>query len=559
MKIIITSILIISCSIASSAATAVKLKMPVIFSDNMVLQRNIPCNIWGWGKSGSQVTVNFNEQKKVTIVKANGGWSLKLDSMKAQADGKKMTIKTKNSILVFKNVVVGDVWICGGQSNMGVTIGRMKKVAPKLWDKDIKNTDLPNLRYMSVREIYSPFKEKRDIRIQQKWIPLNKDIELLRLRPSAIGFIFARRLHIELKIPIGFIRSNIGGSGAEAWMSMKTLRSVKSGNIILNDWARMQKEYNTGESKKYINAQYAKAQAKGNKRNMRRWKNKSPKEPVKSRQHPNAGFNAMIAPITKYSIKGIIWDQGEHNAARAWQYRTLLPLLIADWREYWKQGNSDVAAQLPFYQVQIQDWKRTLDRTKKMPSTGNDVAEIRDAQRHVADITANCEIVCTIDHLEGGNTHPLLKNIPGERLAAVALHKTYKKDIQWRGPTYKSAKIEGDKIRISFNGVGKGLMIGKRQGSHDKGTPASGELDYFAIAGDNNQFVWAKAKIDGKTVLVWNSKVKSPKYVRYAWEANPKGCNLYNQEGWPATPFRTDSLPYKTYKNENVYKKIIWH
>jgi sialate O-acetylesterase len=266
----------------------------------------------------------------------------------------------------------------------------------------------------------------------------------------------------------------------------------------------------------------------------------------------------MIAPLTPMTIKGFIWDQGEGNVSRAWQYRELLPLLISNWRTYWKKGNGESAAKLPFYIVQIQDWHKEIDRKVISPSLGNADAEIRDAQRYVADQVENVAIVTTIDHHEGGNTHPMLKNIPGERLAAVALAKTYGKEVVWRGPTFKEKKIEGDKVRILFDGVGKGLMVAKREGASIFGKPVDLPLDYFAIAGADHVYYWANAKIEGETVLVWSDKVKSPVDVRYAWECNPTEANLYNQDGWPATPFRTDDLPYSTFGKEEPLSKTAF-
>jgi sialate O-acetylesterase len=480
--------------------------------------------------------------------------------MKAQAAGKELSISGQGKDNTFKNVVVGDVWICGGQSNMGVGVERVKEASPELWQQVVETTDYPNIRYMCIAEVTSPFAENPDVQVQATWTPLDKTVDLSKLRPSGVGFFFARMLHRELNVPIGFIRSNIGGSGIETWMSMDALRSIETGRRIVENCAEVQKNYSKEKLQKYMDEEYAKAEAKGDKKQMERLKNPSalPKEPVKSRQHPNTGFNGMIAPLTKITVKGFIWDQGEGNAGRAWQYRELLPLLISDWRKYWKQGNGEAAASLPFYIVQIQDWGREIDRSKVAPSQGSANAEIRDAQRFVADTTDNCAIAVTIDHHEKGNTHPMLKNIPGERLAAIALAKTYGKEIVWRGPTFKEKKVEGDKIRIIFDGVGKGLMSGKREGSNVKATPVNQPLDYFAVAGDDNVYVWANAKVDADSVIVWSEKVKNPKNVRYAWEANPEGCNLYNKDGWPATPFRTDDLPYETKGKEEPLNKSVF-
>jgi len=538
-----------------------KLSMPTLFADHMLLQRDIPCHIWGWGRPGTAVSVAFNGQNQQTTVAADGNWSLKLDAMDALSTGSELVVKDDRSELSFSNVVVGDIWICSGQSNMGVGVDRLKGVAPELWEDIVETTDYPNVRYMNVKEVKSPFEENRDISVQVDWTALTKDVDLSRLRPSGIGFIFATRLHRELDIPVAFIQSAIGSSAIETWTSREALMSSEEGKLIIDTWAKVQNNYSDERLKEYVDAEIREAQARGDDKQASKMKDPRhwPKEPIASRLHPCSAFNGMIAPLTKMSIKGVIWDQGEANTNRAWQYRELLPLMISDWRKHWEQGNGSAAKTLPFYQVQIQDWRQPLDRSQRPPSSGDACAEIRDAQRYAAEITENCEIVCTIDHREGGDTHPLLKNIPGERLAAVALARTYGKQIQWRGPSFKSAEVKDGQIQITFDGLGKGLMVGERSGHMVQGTAVDQALDYFAIAGADMKYVWAHARIDGDQVLVWNDAIKDPRYVRYAWEANPKGCNLYNKDGWPATPFRTDELPYKTRDKNKPLEESDWY
>ncbi len=543
LKLMIAWVVVACCTLKGESA---ELRLPGIFTNDMVLQRGLPIHLWGWSAAGSSVTAEFQGSSVGAQSDATGSWSLYLPAHQANGKGASLKISDGTSRIELHNVVVGDVWICGGQSNMGVGVERMKTVAPDVWAEIVATSDYPNLRYFAVREQLSPFEEKTDIAGSGSWTPLSKDTDLSRLRPSGIGFFFARKIHRATNVPIGFIRSNIGGSGAECWMSMTTLRSCADGELIVDVWKQTQSNYSEEKVQAWIDDTIKKAEVKGDTNTVKRYRNPAarPKEPVKSRHHPNNGFNGMIAPITGMTIKGIIWDQGEYNSGRAWQYRELLPLVISDWRKYWAKGNGDAAEKLPFYQVQIQDWGRPTLRNTAAPATQAFGAEIRDAQRYVADSVEHCEIAVTIDHHEGGDTHPLLKNIPGERLGAIALKHDYHHDIQWRGPTFREMKIEGNKIRLSFEGTGKGLMVGRRSGGNVAAVEVDEPLAFFAIAGDDNQYLWADAVIEGNEVIVSNKSISQPKNVRYAWEGNPEGCNLYNRDGWPATPFRTDALPY---------------
>jgi sialate O-acetylesterase len=237
------------------------------------------------------------------------------------------------------------------------------------------------------------------------------------------------------------------------------------------------------------------------------------------RWKPMGLYNAMIAPLLNYCIKGVIWYQGESNAGRPIEYRTLFPALIHDWRNTWKIGD------FPFLFVQLPNFMES----KNHPSESN-WALLREAQLKTLSVP-NTAMAVAIDIGEWNDVHPLNKKDVGKRLALAALKVAYNENVVYSGPIYKSVKIDGKKIEFTFTNVGSGLIA--------KG---SGELKGFAIAGADRQFVWAQAKIDGDIILVWSDQIKHPVAVRYAWADNPEGANLYNMEGLPASPFRTDEL-----------------
>jgi len=333
---------------------------------------------------------------------------------------------------------------------------------------------------------------------------------------SAVGYFFGRRLHNELKVPIGLIMCEWGGTAAEAWTGMDALKREPAFRQMLAGWDAHIKavtpEAKAAYEKAY--AAYRKARADG-KRASR------PKKPKGlSVNRPAALYNFMVHPLMPYGLKGVIWYQGEDNAwndARALQYRKLLPTLIACWRDGWGQGD------FPFLIVQLANYMAV----KPQPSDSS-WALCREAQAMTAKNVPNCGLAVAIDCGEAKNIHPKNKQDVGTRLALTALARVYGRDVVYSGPVYLAMKVQGATVRISFKHIGGGIII-------KGGEPLKG----FAVAGADKKFVWADAKIDGDAVVLSAKDVPKPVAVRYAWANNPV-CNLYNKDGLPAVPFRTD-------------------
>jgi len=319
---------------------------------------------------------------------------------------------------------------------------------------------------------------------------------------------------------VGLIHSSWGGTPAESWTSMAGLQSDPMYKHILERWEK-------------VLANYPQAKADFDKK-LDQWKEVAKKAKAEGEKPPDkprkpwgpghpwtpAGlYNAMVSPLVPYAIQGVIWYQGESNADRAWQYRKLFPLMIEDWRASWGQGP------FPFLFVQLANWQ------ERQPEPGeSDWAELREAQLMTLDLP-NTGMAVTIDIGEAEDIHPKNKQEVGRRLALNALANTYGKEVVYSGPIYKSMKQKGNKIVLSFSHTDHGLEA-----------RGGGPLKGFAIAGEDRQFVWANAEIDGTKVVVWSDELAEPVAVRYAWAINPE-CNLYNGAGLPASPFRTDDWP----------------
>jgi sialate O-acetylesterase len=298
---------------------------------------------------------------------------------------------------------------------------------------------------------------------------------------SAVGYHFGRELQKELKIPIGLIESCLGGTTAERWISRKSMEA-------------------------------------------------DPELRDSTEQLKHDLYNGMIAPLTRFPIRGVIWYQGESNSPRSWKYRRLLPSLIRCWRDAWELGD------IPFLVVQLPGFGELT----KNPAD-SDWAEMRESQLFVSQTVPNVELTVTIDLGDEKDVHPRRKREVGERLALAALARSYGRDVAFRGPTYAHAKVSDGKIIVRFTNVGKGLQARDAQGAE----LAKGELTGFAISGEDNKFHSANARIEGETVVVWSDEVSHPVAVRFGWAKNPL-VNLWNQDGLPASPFRTDQLPLTT-------------
>ena len=499
-------------------ANATKFSVNPLFGNEMVLQRGMRVPVWGKGIPGEIIAVKINNKKYTAAVDKNGKWMIHTLPLPVGAPYT-MMISGKSKVITLKDILSGDVWICSGQSNMAWPVIRAKDAK-----KEIAAANYPNIRLFSVRRTVSG---KPLDTVRGKWV---KCSPATVGRFSAVGYFFGRELYKSLKnIPIGLIHSSWGGTPAEAWTRHDYLEGNPMFKAILErhekrlkDYPEKLKKYKTdlADYKKKI-AEIRKSKVKPKKRIRR------PRYPY-SQNHPHRPsglYNAMINPLIPYGIKGVIWYQGEQNASRAYQYRSLLPAMINSWRKAWNQGD------FPFLIVELANYTRA--QNKPVNSTW---AELREAQNMTASKLPACAVASAIDIGEARNIHPQNKQDVGKRLQLAALKTAYSKDIVASGPTYKSCEVKGDKIIVKMTNAGSGLVA--------KG----GALKRFAIAGKDKKFVWANAVIKGSSIIVSSPKIKNPVAVRYAWSNNPEGCNLYNKEGLPAVPFRTDSWPGITYK-----------
>jgi sialate O-acetylesterase len=496
---------------ASSALADVR--MPAIFGSQMVLQRDMAVPVWGWADAGEEVTVTFQSQTKSTKADSDGKWSVKLDALTVGLPAS-LVVKGKNQ-LTFDDVLVGDVWVCSGQSNMEWSI----KVG---LDPDLESLASKNnkLRLFHLQKAAST-KPKTDC--IGKWAVSGpgtvNDF-------SAVAYFFGRQLQETTDVPIGLINTSWGGTRAEAWTSAEGMASRGEFKPIIESWEKVEADYSKNK------AAYEQA--------MEKWKKESkeatsagkkpaaqpaaPMDPETTPHRQTNLYNAMIAPIVPYGIKGAIWYQGESNAGRAEQYRTLMAALIKSWRDAWKQGN------FPFYQVQLANFKGKTDQPVE-----SDWAELREAQVISSEAAAPGGVACIIDIGAAKDIHPKDKQNVGKRLARLALVDLYglAGTVTRSGPTYRSMDIKDGKIVLHFDNLGEGGLKGLIS---YYGEPLSG----FAIAGDDKKFVWGDAKIEGDTVVVSSKDVPNPVAVRYNWADNPSG-NLYNKAYLPAYPFRTDN------------------
>ncbi len=614
-----------------------------IFSDNMVLQRGKLDTIWGWSDPGDTVRVEIGDHTATATAGEDNRWQVKIDP--PAAGGPYMVKITGRQTVELHNVLVGDVWLCGGQSNMGLPL-RFTKDA----DDEIKKANYPNVRFFTVQG--GPAYHRVDV-VGGNWRSVSPDTAGWM---SAVGYYFARRLQQDIHVPIGLVVDAVGGSPAEAWTSEAALRPLHDfdlplaeldklkaenapayGNYVMHwydqydvgqkdNWAasdfddsswklvpvpggfkelgvpdtpvvvwfrreitlpnplpsgramlylgeieRMDTVYVNGTSvggsawvenprvypalglkpgRNIIAIRILKTKPEGgflSKPEVLRlelgdhtsiplageWKAKVSVDARPPQQLPIAYENwpimpavlyeGMLAPISPLSITGAIWYQGEQNSPRGYQYRRLLPAMIADWRSLFGEGD------FPFYIVSLP----AFTKHSPVPVDGDDWTETRESQAIVAATVPNSCLAVTIDTGDPDNIHAKEKEPVGDRLARCALAKYYNEKIAYSGPRLESVERLPGTIRLHFAHADGGLVA--------KG----GKLEEFSIAGDDRKWVWADAHIDGDTVAVSSPEVPHPTQVRYAWQSNPN-ATLFNGAGLPATPFRTDTWPGKT-------------
>jgi sialate O-acetylesterase len=638
------AILLLICIKQGSA----QVRLPRLVRDSMILQRDANIKIWGWSSKGEKVAIKFNNKTYKTKADADGNWSVLLTPTKAGGPYT-LDITAKNKITL-KEILVGDVWFCSGQSNMVHQMG----IHDVLYAKEIAEANNPQIRQFWIATMTNLQAAQNDFPFGNWKSAVGEDI-----RPfSAVAYFFAKKIYEKYKIPIGIINASVGGTPIEAWTSEEGLKDFSSlvstiqknkDTAYINGLNRNAANSNrpqpqitdlglTGEKKwfdisyvpkgwkninipgywedqgikdlngvvwyrreinipasmvdkparvflgriidadiLYINGkqvgsttyQYPQRRYAVATDVLKAGKNIFvikvtntagkggfvPDKPycifagndtvdlkgtwqykvgdvfipralggggggINAGSQPTALYNAMVAPAINYTIKGFLWYQGEANTGRAAEYAQLQPAQIIDWRNKWKLG------ELPFLYAQLPGF---MDYNY-IPSESN-WALFRESQLKSLS-TPNAAMAVTIDLGEWNDIHPDNKKDVGERLALAALKTVYGENIVYSGPIYQSATIERNKIIISFSHTGSGLI------TNDGEAPAE-----FAIAGEDKKFVWAKAKIKGDKIIVWNDAVPHPMYVRYAWADNPVNPNLYNKEGLPASPFRTDKNP----------------
>ncbi len=648
MRTLKTLLIFAVFSFISSIAVNADVKLPRIFSSNMVLQKGIEIPVWGWANKGEQITVTFNNKSVRAKTDSNGKWMVKLP-VQEYGGPHKMTIKGKNTIEL-DNILIGEVWVCSGQSNM-----EWRVVQSVNGEKKVAAANFPKIRLFTVPKAVAQFPQ--DDISSGEWVECTPETVP---NFSAVGYFFGRDVFKELNVPVGLIYTSWGGTVAETWSSAETIskdpdlkgkltelqqmdlnkyqdeklaqvkkmlggelsdkdlgmqngqpvwsavdfndnswRTIKTpmyweqqGYVDIDGIGWYRKEIMLTEQQSNANATlhlgkiddsditfmngitigktdglYDKDRVYTIPKELLKpgknmivvrvddtggnggiwgdpenqflaigsekvdisgdWKFKISKATVGAvnigpNSYPTLLFNAMINPILPYGIKGAIWYQGESNAGRAKQYQRIFPEMIMDWRKHWNQGD------FPFLFVSLANFNPPVENPGE-----SDWAELRESQTKTLSLP-NTGMALAIDIGEANDIHPKNKQDVGKRLALNALKVAYNKDIVFSGPMYKSVEFKNGKAILIFSETGSGL----------KAKDKYGYLKGFTIAGSDKKFQWAKAEIiDNKTVVVYSENIKDPKSVRYGWANNPDDVNLYNIEGLPANPFRTDDWP----------------
>lgn len=473
-----------------------------VFTDNAVLQRGKPIAVFGKASPGESITVSFKNKTKQGQAKQDGRWLIYLDPMEADAEGGSLIIEGNNRI-EFKNVVVGDVWMCTGQSNMEWPV--RTALNPQ---EEIAASANPLIRHLKVSKTAATAPQDQ---VETSGWELASPETTGNF--SAPGYFFAREIQKEIGVPVGLLNISYGGTMVEAWMSEEALKENPQYAGVQANWERNLKLFPARQRlyEKRL-AQWKEKKAAGE--NPGRMPRK-PEGPG-SRLQPSTLYNGMLHPAVPYSVAGILWYQGEANAARHREYADLIRGLIKQWRKEFGQGD------IPFYYVELANNKRGTDKT------GYQWAYMREAQRGALQ-EPNTAWATAIDIGESNNAHFKNKQELGRRLALVALNNHYGKDVKWKGPQFAGATFEGKSAVLKFTDA-EGLHL-------------EGAGDAFQLAGEDGIFYPAQAKVEGQTVVVSSEKVLTPKAVRYFFQTDPKGPVLRNSAGLPASPLRTDAFP----------------
>jgi len=546
-----TKLALLAALFGSPAAASAEVKLHPLFADHMVIQRGPKAKVFGTGTSGELVRVGLFGPPKGGVtqapsqgignVAADGTWAVELTAPDAGL-GYSLIVEGTNKITL-KDVAVGDVWICSGQSNMEWKVKQLTKDGQAQKVADAAKTDMVRLFAVPNKPSPTPQKSFATTKTEGLWLECTPENVL---DFSAVGYVFGRDIAASQKVPVGLIASDWGGTPAEAWTSREGLSAqptlkplVEAVDKVIaanSDPKLVEAKYQADVAKWKELADQAKADGKA-----------APRAPAKpaeggvNQNSPTALYNGMIAPLLNFNVKGAIWYQGESNSSRAKEYRTLMPALITDWRAKW-------GTELPFYLVQLAPYGNG-----KGNSNGVQYAELRDAQYATTKALKNVGMAVITDVGDESDIHPQQKVPVGERLALAARAGTYGEKVECCGPEFKALTIDGDKVTVTFtHATGLRAAGGKVSASLTatdgvKVTNEPVQVAGFTLCGEDKVFHPATATIKGETVILSCDKVAKPVAVRFGWVnfATPP-LNLVNKAGLPAVPFRTDDFPLTT-------------
>lgn len=489
---------------AAAAPALADVTLPALFSDHMVLQAGVNVPVWGWADAGEEVTLSLAGQKVTARTGADGRWRTNLPPMKSGAEPLTLTVEGRNRIVI-QDVLVGEVWLASGQSNMAFQFNRCGYPA-----EEAAAAALPEIRMFTVKAQSTRAPQEK---CEGAWVAASPETVQSF---SAVAWFFGKDLHGRLGVPVGLINSSWGGTDIAAWTSEEAQAGVPALKAQMEDWARKAAVFDEAKAKAdharrvtAWKAQVAKAQAEG--RPLPRGP-RAEVHPDIYQNRPANLFNGMISPLLPYALRGAIWYQGEHNCAnveKAALYATQLPLLIQDWRARWGR-------ELPFAWVQLPNFEQTAPRPL-----------VREAMLKSLGVP-NTGMAVTIDVGEAHDNHPKDKKTVGGRLALWALARVYGEEVPaWSGPLPAGHEVRGGEVVLGFEHTTGGLAA------------RGGELRGFVIAGVDKVWKPGRARIEGDKVVVSSAEVAAPVAVRYSWASNPDG-NLFNGAGLPASPFRTD-------------------
>lgn len=509
-----------------SASLPAAVRLPRVFGDHMVLQQGQPVPVWGWAGPDEPVAVAFAGQVKTTRAGADGRWRVQFDPLTSSYEPADLTV-TGSDTRVLKDVLVGEVWLCSGQSNMDNVLRE-----ENVFDAAAEIAAATNSAIRQFRvKVYGAYRPRDDAE-GGVWTVCSPHTAS---GFTAAGYFFARALERELKAPVGLINGSAGGTPIEQWINAEGYRQVPSLARHVPVFEAWEVGTDTGRKAygEYIARMKAWLPAAEAALAAGRILPARPASPTESAPTvtPTTLFNGIIHPVIPYAIRGVLWYQGEEALGAT--YLDRLKALVGGWRAAWGAG------ELPFHIVQLPNYQ-TGGADPNDPAGDSGYARVREAQMRAAAAIPNTGFIVTIDIGESNNIHPRNKQDVGARLARRALADTYGRALASCGPVYKRFEIEPGRIRVFFAHAEGGLMAGEKNGLEPVREVPGGALRWFAVAGADRVWRWADATMDGETVLVSSADITAPVAVRYAFTADPTGVFLYSREGLPASPFRTD-------------------